>query len=107
MAVLAVDIGETLHFDPENRFEDPDDVLLFCSSFLLKGEWRGAISLHFAHYSVIELLLSKRQFPALGETSELWNIELPQANLVKAKLCLVDLLHYLDSLPPASPKELG
>ena len=31
---LAVDIGEIPHFDPESRFEDPDDVLLLCTPFL-------------------------------------------------------------------------
>ena len=104
---LAVAIGETPHFDPESRFEDPDDVLLLCPSFLLKGEWHCEISLQFIHYSVKEFLLSKRKFPALGETSDLWNIEITQANLATAKTCLVDLLHHLDSHPPESPKELG
>ena len=68
---LAVDIGETPHFDPESRFEAPDDVLLLCPSFLLEGERRGEISLNFPYYSVKEFLLSKRKFPALGETSNL------------------------------------
>ena len=113
--VIAIDVEENPRFDPGNRFPEPRDILMICSSLIslevetLKDmdgsdDESDSVVVRLAHFSVKEYLVSKR---ILQGDAKRYNIQEINANIVILNGCLAYLLEFdgFDSLTSESLAE--
>jgi ankyrin repeat protein len=80
------------HFDPEDRFSDPHDILKVLSGLItLPSNTSARSRIKLAHYSVKEFLVSQRiQWGPVAR----YTVREIQANASIAETCLAYLLHF-------------
>lgn len=95
---IVVDVNENPRFDVENRFPEPEDILMICSSLIsvesgTESPSAAGVSttVKLAHYSVKEYLVSKRIF---NGPAKAYGIEAGKANACIAAICLAYLLQF-------------
>ena len=108
---VVVDVKENPRFDVENRFFQPECILMICSSLIsvesATESFSGAgasATVKLAHYSVKEYLVSKR---ILNGPAKAYGIEAGKANACIAGICLAYLLQFdkSDSLTSQPPED--
>lgn len=100
--IVAIDVQSHPRFDPENRFSEPRDVFLICSSLVsLETQKSNALRnqnnkniVKLAHFSVKEFLLSERILQ--GEARK-FGFQEVDANLSIYNDCLAYLLNFDES----------
>jgi hypothetical protein len=84
---LSVNFSDGLNFDPSDRYIDPQDILMRCSS-LVTINWYGV---QLAHFSVKEYLVASRIQNSVAHT---YAVNIPDAIELVAKTCLASLLQF-------------
>ena len=88
---LAITPGDIPEFDPDERYADPRDILMRCSSLVSVLTTQEGDILRLAHFSVKEYLVSDR---SRNRRAHLYGVVEDSANELIAQTCLAYLLQF-------------